>query len=200
MTTTEPMRYWLNIKRTPVIAELVALAAERSDVKVEYRDQVGQYHDMDRCDAAEAYDNGYNPDMLKDTHGSLWEGDYKDKTGFWLELNRLQELVTEPLNEPILDDDHPVYQGYFYVVNGKVREFIDGMNMTVRRWKALRIKDVPVVNEVRRCDMGGRIARQPLKKEPEKQMKAGWDQAGRGIRQAKRRPRSSNKIKKVRHA
>jgi hypothetical protein len=60
------------------------------------------------------------------------------------------------LDEPILPDDYPVHQGYFYVVNGKPKTFIDGQNVTVGRWKAMRIPGVDPVTEVRRCDIVGR--------------------------------------------
>lgn len=197
------MHYWVNIKRTPVVAELVALASERTNAGVEYRDTVGQFSDMDLCDAAEAYDNGYNPDRLQLTMGSLWCDNYRGKGEFWNELYRLEALVTKPLDEPILHDDYPLHQGLFYVVNGKVRQFIDGVNMTVKRWKALRIPNVEDVTEVRRCDMVGRQLRLP---EKETQVRSTTPMAGTLIRngqglrevQKHRRRRSSNKIKKTR--
>lgn len=200
VVTGEPvMIYWININRTPVVAELVALAAERSGSKVEYRDAPGSYDDMDLCDAAEAYDNGYRPENLIATMGSLWMSDYRDKTAFWAELRRLEALVKKPLEEPILHDDYPLHQGFFYVANGKVRQFIDGERMTVGRWKALRIPDVEVITEVRQCDMAGRRLRAPEKKAPESSLSRALTSNGQRLSQHQkyRRPRNSRKIKKV---
>ena len=56
----------------------------------------------------------------------------------------------ENLDEPILDDDYPVYAGYLYVVDGKV-VVSDWHEITVRELK-LRLK----ANEVRKCDIAGR--------------------------------------------
>jgi len=53
------------------------------------------------------------------------------------------------LNEPILDDDYPVYGDYLYIADGKViRSDVFG---TVRDLK----RDLKAT-EIRRCDMGGR--------------------------------------------
>lgn len=109
---------------------------------------------------------------------------------FKRELNRLREVITTPLNEPILPDDYPVYQGNLYVANGRIVEFIDGMNMTVGKWKDLRIPNVTVVTEVRRCDLAGRKLR--LRPERDNLHIAGVEK-----RQKYRKPRNSNKIKKV---
>lgn len=50
------------------------------------------------------------------------------------------------LNEPVLDDDYPVYAGYFYVADGKVI-VSDYHDVTVKYLKA----KLPA-NEIRRCD------------------------------------------------
>jgi hypothetical protein len=183
---------------TPVLAELVALASKHTNTKVVCREGGQTIAEMDWVDAAEACDTGYAPsssdmslymDMKLDT----------DLTAFWEELDRLQKLVTKPLDEPILPDDYPVHQGYLYVANGKVTQFIDGMNMTVGRWKALTIPGIEKVTEVKRCDIAGRQARRPIEK-PKKDVSPvahRWNTAGTHINQAKRRPRSSDKIKKV---
>jgi hypothetical protein len=53
------------------------------------------------------------------------------------------------LNEPILEDDYPVYGDYLYVADGKViRSDIFG---TVRE-----LKHNVKAKEIRRCDMCGR--------------------------------------------
>lgn len=63
-------------------------------------------------------------------------------------------MADAELNEPILDDDYPVYWDYLYVADGKVvRSDIQG---TVRGLKAdLNAK------EIRRCDISGRMAKEP---------------------------------------
>jgi hypothetical protein len=211
----EPFRFWINVRLTRVIEELINIAAERTGLKVEYRDQPGEISDMTDEEAAEARRVGYNASGLRSTHGSIWiSGQGKDARPFWAELQRLSVMVKTPLDEPIMDDDEPVHQGYMYVADGKPRIFIDGLNMTVGRWKTLG--GGLSVKEVRRCDLTGRKLRLPLKQShvgtfgssaklvPATDTGGGatglpnrWDTSGHTIRQAKRRPRTSNKIKKV---
>lgn len=54
--------------------------------------------------------------------------------------------MNEQLNEPLLEDDYPIYGGYFYLVDGKVYTS-DWHGITA---KALRAK--LGANEIRRCD------------------------------------------------
>jgi hypothetical protein len=76
---------------------------------------------------------------------------------FWEEFHRLQKIIKKPLDEPILDDDYPVHIGYMYVIDGKPTECLQNFG-TVKHWKSY-------CDEVRRCDIYGRIDRLPLKKE-----------------------------------
>ena len=58
--------------------------------------------------------------------------------------------MTKELDENILDDDYPVYAGYFYVADGKVVK----SNMGFRDF-AKTVKDLKAFHgyeEVRRCD------------------------------------------------
>ena len=162
---------------TPVRLELMMLAKQRSEARMEIREST----------------SGDIPalEILGDEHTDL--------TGFYAEFERLEEIVKTPLNEPILPDDYPVYQGYMYVANGRPVEFIDGMNMTVGRWKALRIPGVDPVTEVRRCDIIGRQMRLPPKppEVPRTQQPGHWNASGKTINQVRRKPRSSHKIKKI---
>jgi hypothetical protein len=55
------------------------------------------------------------------------------------------------LNEPILDDDYPVYFGYLYVLDGvPIQSDIEGTVAQLKRYYT--------VEEVRRCDIAGRRA------------------------------------------
>lgn len=54
-------------------------------------------------------------------------------------------MRTEELNEPILDDNYPIFAGYWYVLDGMPRQSdISG--------DVLRLKIEFNVKEVRRCD------------------------------------------------
>lgn len=62
------------------------------------------------------------------------------------------------LDEPILEDDYPMYVGYLYVKDGEViQNFKD---MTV---KSFKIKTG--AKEVRRCDIYGRIDQKKAQEE-----------------------------------
>lgn len=53
--------------------------------------------------------------------------------------------TSENLNEPILDDDYPVYYGYWYIMDGvPYRSVVKGNVLTLKSWYK--------VKEVRRCD------------------------------------------------
>jgi hypothetical protein len=54
------------------------------------------------------------------------------------------------LNEPILEDDYPIYAGYLYVADGKVI-CSDYHGITARQFKARE-----GIKELRRCDIYGR--------------------------------------------
>jgi hypothetical protein len=56
------------------------------------------------------------------------------------------------LNEPLLDDDYPIYADYLYVADGKLYRS-DWHDITVRQLKARE-----GFAEVRRCDIYGRQA------------------------------------------
>lgn len=62
-------------------------------------------------------------------------------------------MSQQPLKEPILPDDYPVYGDYCYVADGKVVTS-DWHGITVREFK-VRIG----ASEIRRCDMFGRQER-----------------------------------------
>jgi hypothetical protein len=61
----------------------------------------------------------------------------------------------EEFNEPILDDDYPVYGDYWYVVDGKPQRS-DWHNITVAKYKRLM-----GAKEIRRCDISGRTRGKP---------------------------------------
>ncbi len=58
--------------------------------------------------------------------------------------------TAQSLDEPVLEDDFPIYADYLYVVDGKVVRS-DWHNVTVKYFKQ-RLH----AQEVRRCDMHGR--------------------------------------------
>lgn len=128
------------------------------------------------------------------------------------------------LNEPILSNDCPMYGGYWYVVDGKPQECEifaseDNEGICVSDFKRRT-----GAQEVRRCDMSGREHRAPpqsdrssfernfstqLRDDPTVLSALGslreryvgkpghWNSSGRSIKQYRRKPRNSNKIKKV---
>jgi hypothetical protein len=107
------------------------------------------------------------------------------------------------LNEPILPDEYLLCQGHLYVVNGKVREFIDGENVTVGRYKTMSIPGVPQATEVRRCDVVGRqvIRAYEHQEEVQAKMVAQWgrDLNGPPLENKKnkhKKPKRSYRIKK----
>lgn len=185
-----PMYCLTNVRRTPVIAEIIELAAKHSGAIVEYRHKPEQYCEMSLEDENRAHNAGYDPDRLEETHGSIWAAVGRDLGTFWIQYTHFEGRIKKPLNEPILPDNYRVHQGYFYVVNGEVREFIDGINMTVGHWKGL-FGDVPV--EIRECDVTGRTARRPLVGTLRDELRV----LGKPFAQKRRRSRTSNKIKKV---
>lgn len=60
--------------------------------------------------------------------------------------------MARELNEPVLDDDYPIYADYLYVADGKVVRS-DWHGITARQFKARE-----GVAELRRCDIAGRRA------------------------------------------
>lgn len=54
------------------------------------------------------------------------------------------------LDEPILDDDYPIYGDYLYVADGKVIRS-DWHGITARQFK-----NREGITELRRCDIAGR--------------------------------------------
>lgn len=185
------------VLKSPVIEELVQLAANRAGIKVFYENTA-------TCDE-NVPEQHKAPQEYFDARGSVWvtKNDTNQSfRAFWDELDRLTATITKPLDEPILSDDYPLVQGYLYVANGKPRMFIDGERQTVGSWKQMRIKDVPVVTEVRRCDIFGRRLRLPPEKEKVTPIHQAWIERSSSNRlsqnQKRRKPRNSNKIKKVR--
>ena len=64
--------------------------------------------------------------------------------------------IIQGLNEPILEDDYPIYGNYVYVVDGKVVRS-DYHEITVRQWKYYLYRDTGTLpKEIRRCDILGR--------------------------------------------
>lgn len=61
--------------------------------------------------------------------------------------------MASELNEPILEDDYPIYADYLYVADGKVVRS-DWHGITARRFKHYL-----GATELRRCDIYGRKAR-----------------------------------------
>ena len=51
------------------------------------------------------------------------------------------------LNEPILEDDYPIYMGYWYVLDGEPRRASAPSGITVGKLKRLS-----GAKEIRRCD------------------------------------------------
>lgn len=173
-----------NVRKTDVVEELVQLAAKHTNVKAEYR----PYAYIDDSVHSPAVVDA----MLK--MGSIWVKDGIDVGDFWYELTRLERVVTQPLNEPVLPDDHPIHQGYLYIANGVVTEFIDGMTMTVGRWKSLRVRNVEPVTEVRRCDRVGRRLRLPEVKESPTAVGQAFSSAN-PVSKKVRRQRKTHKIR-----
>jgi hypothetical protein len=63
--------------------------------------------------------------------------------------------MSEELEEPILDDDYPVYGNYLYVCDGKViRSDVFGTVADLKR--DLRSYYKLDAKEIRRCDIAGR--------------------------------------------
>lgn len=196
------MQFIQNIAFTEVTGELVDLASKHTGIKIEYRIQA---EEPSKQAATISIDPKYyiNGELDRNyyfmSHGSLWAKEPGIAHTWWEEFHRLGALVTKPLNEPVMEDHEPVRQGRLYVINNnRATEFIDGERMTVGLWKALRIPNIDPVFLVKRCDIHGRQRRLPLKPEPAPSQMAGrWNEAGRHIQQARRKPRSSHKIKKV---
>jgi len=64
-------------------------------------------------------------------------------------------MNNEKLNEPVLEDDYPVYPTYAYVIDGEVK--LSTIEGTVADFKRAGVK------EVRRCDIVGReLAGKPI--------------------------------------
>jgi hypothetical protein len=126
-----------DVRHTQISQEIVELAGKHTSVSVRY-DHLGEGH--------------HKADIFIDNNA-----DDIAIGAFWEEFDRLQKLINKPLDEPILDDDHPVHVGYMYTVDGKPTECPQNFG-TVARWKFQ-------CGEVRRCDIYGRQARQPLEKE-----------------------------------
>lgn len=61
--------------------------------------------------------------------------------------------MSAELDEPILDDDYPIYAGYLYVADGKVIRS-DWHGITARQ-----LRGHLGASELRRCDIMGRKAR-----------------------------------------
>lgn len=187
-----------NHSHTAVIEELVALASKHTGLGAVYRREAQQLNEMDSADVAEAYDNGYKPNG---SDGAIFCSAPidTDMGPFWRELERLEALIHIPLNEPVLNDDYLVIGGYMYIVNGKLTECEHFNGESNKGITVAEFKRRYGFQEVKHCDLVGRQLRLPERKEraPAGTLAHRWKSDGRTIRQAKRRPRTSNKIKKV---
>lgn len=144
-----------NISKSAVSQELVELACRNTGIKVEY----SPTHDPSDLPKPrmDAFSYPYTP--LK---ASVWTDDADQNLGlFWEEYDRLSRIVKKPLDEPILRDDFPLKTGYMYLRDSQPFEFLEEP-MTVRRY----LNRFPQYSEIRRCDIYGRINRQPLKYDP----------------------------------
>lgn len=190
------MRHIRNIFKTSVTAELVALAAEHTGVPFKFEEFIGP---VVVKPPRYLVSGQFDRERYQRDHGSIWGPEQRgpNEDLFWNEFERLKGIILKPLDEPILADDYPVHPGYLYVKNGRMVELLDNVR-TVGQWKQLEIPDVEKAVEIRRCDMVGRMLRLPPKKEePKLQIPSGWNASGRHLHQKKRRPRCSNKIRKV---
>lgn len=62
---------------------------------------------------------------------------------------RYTYIASAGAGEPILDDDYPVYFGYWYIMDGEPkRSEVNGNVRAIKSWHQ--------VKEVRRCDAVGR--------------------------------------------
>lgn len=93
-------------------------------------------------------------------------------------------------NEPVLEDAFPMYGGYYYIIDGHIKEcdYFNGEDN--RGISVAEYKRRYNVNEIRRCDLISRIEEQKKQRGEQTTPKPCYNNK-------KRRPRSSNKIKKV---
>lgn len=63
-------------------------------------------------------------------------------------------MSTQNLEEPVLEDDYPVFYGYYYMVDGRIET--SDVQGNVKRLKQDIISQGRTAVEVRRCDMIGR--------------------------------------------
>lgn len=116
-----------------------------------------------------------------------------DLRAFYAELERLEDLVKTPLDEPILEDDEILRQGNLYVYNGGMVP-LDRGDVSVGQVKRENSGCV-----IQRCDLVGRRLRLPPEVANHKIMNSSI--TGRvntpWYNTKKRRPRNSHKIKKV---
>lgn len=161
------------VRHTPVTEEIVLLAGKHIGLETGYL----------------APDEGSHKGYVFVKTGE--EPDGTVLGAFWEEFDRLQRKITHPLNEPILPDDHPVNIGYMYLVDGIPKECQEDFR-TVGRWKTL-----PDVEEIRRCDIYGRIARLPLAKEAETGMSEALNSASVKSGRSRRKGKKTYKIKNM---
>ena len=76
------MRCIANTTRQPWTADAVQLANSDTGKKVQYRDTPEEIHEMDRVDAAEAYDAGYRSDP---NLCSFWASPTESNLSTWWE-------------------------------------------------------------------------------------------------------------------
>jgi len=175
-----------NVPITPVVQEIVELASKHTTTYAEFRDSPEPGTDI-----IAARDYRTDEQIKAGRLGSIWVRSDQDVGAFMDEYWRLAETVKKPLDEPILPDDHPIHQGYWYVFNGKPVNFIDGDEMTVGKYKMVtKNHPVPII-EIRRCDTYGRLDRLPVKVETVRH------EIAPAHKNKRRKPRNSNKIKKV---
>jgi hypothetical protein len=179
------MRFWRRVDKSLVIAELVVLASERTGIPVEYRPSAHTWRHLD----------------LSGIWGELWSTLHPEYKGpFTDELNRLVRLVKTPLDEPVLVDEDVMHPGYWYIYDNSPGE-CGAEGLTVAECKQ-RFG----WTEIRRCDIIGRRLRQP--RNPEFGLFAKNVEISEVFSDTpttnkpwyntkRRRPRNSNKIKKV---
>ena len=108
-------------------------------------------------------------------------------------------------DESVLEDTFPMYGGYYYIIDGRVKECDHFNGEDNRGISVADYKRRYGVNEIKRCDLISRIEEQEKRRSEEQEnfrrnfhtqivdvtAPKPW------YNNKKRRPRSSNKIKKV---
>jgi hypothetical protein len=161
------------VKHSPVTEEIVLLAGKHIGLETRYVSPEAGSH------------KGYILVKTREEPDGVILG------AFWEEFDRLQQLIKRPLDERILPDNYPVKIGYMYTVNGSPQECLENFQ-TVGKWKT-----VPGVEEIRRCDIYGRIARLPFKQERETGMSKALNSVATKSGRTHRKGKKTYKIKNM---